>query len=286
MRFPLLRLLRDLLKEVLRRQRVGASCYLGDGVVLTRVRGFKMVCPGDDLGLTPHLVLDGGWELATTRVLERCVRRGMTVLDIGANIGYFTLTAARSVGPGGRVIAFEPEPRNLYFLRHNVALNGLTWVDVVGRGLWNEAGTRTMRKTPGSSGGHTVVNVDPASLSDEERVEVAVTTLDTYLAESRGGDLGVDVIKMDAEGAEPFIWEGMTRTLAANPRLTVLMEFGPDFLRGAGRDVREYLEGIEAMGFSIGLIDHDFRVKPLELDRLEAWIAARAWPQMLLLERG
>ncbi|MEM9883735.1 MAG: FkbM family methyltransferase [Planctomycetota bacterium] len=281
MRPGITRLLRDILKEVQILRRDGTSCYLGNDTVLTRVRGFKMVCPSDDMGMTPHLVLDGCWEMAVTRVFESHLEPGMTAIDIGANIGYFTLTAARRVGPTGVVHAFEPEPRNLWHLRHNVSLNGFGQVRINDKALWHETGHLTLRTTDESSGGHSLVGVDPALLDEDHRVRVETVTLDEYL----GDEKHVDVIKMDAEGAEPFIWEGMTETLAANPRLKVLMEFAPDFVTGAGRDYHEYLAGLEAKGFSIGLIESDVSVSPIDLSKLDELIPTRGWPQMLMLER-
>lgn len=275
-------LLRSLGKEVQMLRRNAASCYLGDGRVLTRVRGFKMVCPARDMSMTPHLVLDGCWEMAVTKVFESCLEPGMTVLDIGANIGYFALHAAREVGERGRVVAFEPEPKNLWFLKHNLALNGFAWAEIVDKALWNEPGQMTLRLTEDSSGGHSLLGVDAADLSEAQAVQVETITLDAFL----GDNNKIDVIKMDAEGAEPFILEGMSETLAANPKLKILMEFAPLFLTGAGRDYHAYLRGLEAMGFSVGLIDSDLKVKPVDVARIDELIPTRPWPQMLMLDRG
>ena len=282
MRHSVTNLIKEVLKEIRILRRNAASCYLGNDTVLTRVQGFKMVCPSDDMGLTPHLVLDGAWEMAVTRVFQGCLQPGMTVLDIGANIGYFSLHAAEAVGPQGRVFAFEPAPQNLWFLRHNLSLNGFGWAQIVDKALWHEAGTMTLRLTDDSCGGHSLVGFNAAELDEDSRVTVETITLDDFL----GDDNRVDVIKMDAEGAEPFIFEGMKRTLEANPQIKILVEFSPDFVAGVGRDYHEYLASLEAMGFSIGLIDHDYRVKPIDLAKIDELLPTRSWPQMLMLERG
>lgn len=282
MRRTVTHLLREIRQELDLLRRDSASCYLGNDTVLTRVQGFKMVAPSDDMGITPHLVMDGFWEMAVTRVFLSHIRPGMTVLDIGANIGYFTLLAGRAVGEQGRVHAFEPEPRNLWYLRHNVSLAGHRWTTVVDKALWNAAGTMRLRTEEDFCGGHSLIGGDDPSLSSDRTVEVQTLRLDDYLGDNKH----VDVIKMDAEGAEPWIIEGMTQTLEANPRLKILMEFAPDFVDGAGRNHREHLQHIAQMGFSIGLIDHDASIIPLNFDELEPFIAARAWPQMLLLSRG
>lgn len=275
----------NLLKEVrlglrmLRRD--SASCYLGDGTVVTRVQGFKMLAPSDDMGITPHLVMDGFWEMAVTRVFLSCLRPGMRVLDIGANVGYFTLLAGRAVGEQGRVMAFEPEPRNLWYLRHNVNLAGHAWTTVVDKALWNSAGTMRLRTEQEFCGGHSLIGGDDPNLPEDRFVEVQTITLDEHL----GGETQIDVIKMDAEGAEPFIFEGMAKTLASSPKLKILMEFSPDFVDGVGLDHREHLRHLASLGFSIGLIDHDAKVLPLDLERVDEWVGQRAWPQMLMLDR-
>ncbi|MEM1109174.1 MAG: FkbM family methyltransferase [Planctomycetota bacterium] len=282
MRSSLVRFLRSLVKEWNYARGRKAPCYMGNNKVLTHVRGFMMLCPSDDLGGTPHLIVHGHWELAVTHVFESVLKPGMTVLDIGANIGYFTLHAARSVGSEGKVMAFEPTPDNLHFLRSNLLMNGFSWVQVIDQALWNEAGTMTMRTLEGFSGGHTLIGVAPDQLAEHEMVEVPTVRLDDLL----GHDNHVDVIKMDAEGAEPMILEGMEKTLAANPKLKILLEFAPESLQAVGRDYHEYLRALEKQGFSIGLIDWDVQVKPIDLKKLDELIPTRAWPQILLLERG
>ena len=282
MRRTVQQMLKDMQQELALLRRDAASCYLGNDTVLTRVQGFKMVAPSDDMGITPHLILDGFWEMHVTRALLSKIRPGMTVLDIGANLGYFTLLAGRAVGDTGRVLAFEPEPRNLWYLRHNVSLAGHRWTTVVDKALWSEAGTMKLRTEEEFCGGHSLIGGGDASLAEDRVVEVQTVTLD----EALGDDLTVDVIKMDAEGAEPFIVDGMTRTLEANPKLTMLVEFAPQFVTGAGRDYHEYLRSLADLGFSIGLIEGDASVTPIDLGKLDAFIEPRAWPEMLMLERG
>jgi len=274
-------LLKEVQQELRMLRRDSASCYLGNDTVVTRVQGFKMLAPSDDMGITPHLVMDGLWEMAVTRVFLSCMQPGMRVLDIGANVGYFTLIAGRAVGEKGSVVAFEPEPRNLWYLRHNVSLAGHAWTTVVDKALWSSAGTMRLRTEQEFCGGHSLIGGDDPSLPEDRFVEVQTVTLDEYL----GDDPRVDVIKMDAEGAEPFIFEGMSKTLESNPNLKVLMEFAPDFVDGAGRDHREHLRHLDDLGFSMGLIDHDAKVLPLDLERIDKWVGQRAWPQMLMLDR-
>jgi hypothetical protein len=90
------------------------SAYLGDNTALCRVLGrYKMYVDSQDFGLSPHLMLDGYWEMWVTEALVSLVRPGMVVADIGANLGYYALLLADLVGDAGMVHAFELTPHGL-----------------------------------------------------------------------------------------------------------------------------------------------------------------------------
>ena len=207
----------------------------------------------------------------------------MTVLDIGANIGYFTLLAGRATGPTGKVHAFEPDPRNAWHLKHNVSLAGhLPWTEVVQKGLWHENGTIQLVHSEDSCGGHSMAVSAAAGEPGVSTVEVATVTLDDYLGDASN----VDVIKMDAEGAEPYIFDGMPKTLQANPELSILLEYCPTHLSGVSIDPTSHLQRLEGMGFSLGLIDYDASIKPLTPATIDRVLGDRPTPVMLMLRRG
>ena len=86
--------------------------------------GHKLYIDSSDISLTPALLMSGGvWESGITALLGKIISPGMTVVDIGANIGYHTLTAANLVGFNGKVYAFEPEPGNFNLLNKNIHIN-------------------------------------------------------------------------------------------------------------------------------------------------------------------
>ena len=98
------------------------------GIILLEVQGHRMYVDGQDVGVAPILVVKGVYEEGVTRVFKNEIKPGAVVLDIGANIGYHTLTAARLVGQDGKVFAFEPEPSNFDLLVRNVKINGYSKV--------------------------------------------------------------------------------------------------------------------------------------------------------------
>ena len=101
------------------------NAYLGDQTALCRVLGrYKAFVDTADTGLSSHLLLDGYWEMWVTEALLGFVREGMVAVDVGANLGYFTLLLADLCGSSGRVHAFEPNPALLDRLRRTLAVNG------------------------------------------------------------------------------------------------------------------------------------------------------------------
>src|ERR1700687_2781541 len=105
--------------------KTGAT-YVGDNrVLLKTANGFKMFVDSRDISIAPHLILDGVWEEWTEAVLRRLIAPGMTVVEAGANFGYFTLIMARAVGVAGKVFSFECDPDLATLARDNVEINGL-----------------------------------------------------------------------------------------------------------------------------------------------------------------
>ena len=140
------------------------TAYLGDHTALARVLGrYKMYVDTRDTSISSHLMMEGFWEMWVTEAMLRHVRPGMTVLDIGANLGYFTLLLADLVGPEGRVLAFEPNPEMAGRLRKSVAINGFAGRATVHQtALAGEAGEMLFEvdaDAPG--GGHLIGKPEP-----------------------------------------------------------------------------------------------------------------------------
>ena len=138
---------------------------------------------------------------------EYRLRRGDVVVDLGANVGAFSVWAARRVGDEGRVIAVEPAPANIERLKANIALNAITNCTVVPKGVWSGTETRSLFLGPAAGSNTLLAENMPA-------VDVQVDTLDNILSDHALPR--VDFIKMDIEGAELEALGGMHGTLAAN----------------------------------------------------------------------
>ena len=177
------------------------------------------------------------------------VRPGMTVLEIGANVGFFTLLFSRLAGPGGRVIAFEPDADNFRLLVKNLKANGAANVTCVHKAVAEKDGKARLFFSEEHRGDHRIYD----SGDGRPAVEIETAALDSFLP----ADTRVDFIKMDIQGAEYAALLGMERTLRRQPQLAMLCEFSPSLLRRAGADPERFLAGLAGTGFSIKLLDEE-----------------------------
>ena len=205
------------------------------------------------------------FEPVVTRLFEREVRDGQTVLDIGANIGYFTLLLARQVGPTGRVFAFEPDPTNFGLLQRNVAANGYSNVSFVQRAVWSATGPLRLYLSDENKGDHRVYDSDDGRAA----LTIEAVRLDDYFASLP--DLRVDVVKMDVQGSEAHALSGMRGLLGRRREATLVTEFWPAGLHRAGSSARGYLEALSDLGFRPYLVDERAdRLLPADPERLLA----------------
>jgi FkbM family methyltransferase len=210
------------------------------------------VFPGDP-GISRELALYRVHEPLATRLLMQTLKPGMNVVDIGGNIGYYAMLEARLVGPAGTVIAIEPVPENSEQLCKNVQSNGYENIRIHKVAIGDRNGTALMYIT-GKSNWH---SLHPPPFSKGE-MKVPVTTLDSLLMPYHLPS--VDLVRMDLEGYEVVVIEGMRRTLEKHgPRL--LVELHP-YLVGASPIV-EYLRSLENMGYGIEWMIEQERDLPL-----------------------
>lgn len=173
--------------------------------------------------------------------LQRLVRRGDTVVDIGANIGYFTAHLARLVGAGGCVHAFEPDPANFALLAENMRANNLSPVQLHQAALGAQAGKATLHISEYNGGMHRLYE---SVCCTGPGLDVAVQTLDQLLAGSR-----IDLIKIDIEGYEPAALLGAQACLRANPALKIVSEYCPVSILEAGGQPSAMLNWLREQGF-------------------------------------
>lgn len=170
--------------------------------------GFKIFLNSEDTVISPRIGVLGVWELATTILFKRLVKPKMVVVDVGANIGWYTLLAASRIRGEGTVVSFEPEPVNFDLLVRSIAANKFWWAKPFRACVADREGKMRLYISPANSGRHSIVY-----RRSEKSIEVESVTLENFL--SKMGVEKIDVLKVDAEGAEPLVFEGSGKYLDA-----------------------------------------------------------------------
>ena len=203
----------------------------------------RLLLDEHDEWITPTLTATSGWEPGQTALLGDRLEPGMTVIDGGAHVGYFTCLAARLVGPRGLVLAFEPGARNFQLLQANVWRNGFTNAVCFPWALGAEPALAELRLSGTNTGDHRLHGGDASGPSETVRV----AALDEVLAIRPP----IDVVKLDVQGSEEAAVRGMERLLAASPRVLLTVELSPADARAAGSDPRALLGYYRSLGFDI-----------------------------------
>ena len=226
----------------------------------TQVHGHKMylACTGS---YPPVNMAMARYEPGTTRLFEGMVKPGMVVIDIGAHVGYYTLIAAKLSGPTGRVYAFEPDKDNHTLLLKNIGLNGYENVVAARVAMSDRVGNSTLYLTALDSGRHSMYH---HGLPERGEATVETMTVDSFL-ESEGWP-SVDLIKIDVEGAEPAVLNGMTRLLEKSGKFKLIIELNPSLLRNAGADPIDFLGRLASPGWRISLVDEVKGLLPIAPD--------------------
>jgi FkbM family methyltransferase len=226
---------------VLRYARPIADAFLGGLVVLD---GARLRVPGT---LPIRLSVVAG-NIRMHRLIDAAAGPGGVVLDVGANIGYNTVYAARRVGPAGRVIAIEPAADNVAILRENIETNGLTNVAVHAIAAGRVSGTRDLFLRGDVSA---VNSLFPESMyAAVTGVQpVPVVRLDDVV------DVQPDLVKIDVEGAELDVLGGMPRLLAA-PSIQLIVEWHPRLQQAAGYEIDALPRFLIEQGFNLRAVSH------------------------------
>ena len=205
--------------------------------------------PGDSI-VSPFLLRDGYFEPFETAVMESAIKPGDVVLDIGANIGYYTLIFAKLVGEQGKVYAFEPDPSNFALLKKNVRANGYRNVICVPKAVSDVAGPLSLFLCPDNKGDHRIYS------SEDTRATVGIEALrlDDYFADYEGV---INFVKMDIQGSESRALRGMVGLLRSHPEAKLVTEFWPGGIRRCGDSGRDYLDSLEGLGFHLLHIDEE-----------------------------
>ncbi|CAN5337205.1 hypothetical protein BH09PSE2_BH09PSE2_05640 [soil metagenome] len=226
---------------------------------------FLYVDPQDD-SVSAHLIARGVWEFWVEQAVRGLVRPGDRIVEVGANVGYFTVLMASLIGPTGRITSFEANPLLAELVRRSLSLNGyLDRVDVRAEAASDTIGVLDFVTCRKSNGGGHILQGGGDFGTDTIHVRAPSTTLDEAFPTG-----SVDLIRIDAEGAEPLVFRGARGLIARSPNLRICMEW--DVVQmGARVPIPELIALFQEEGFRFWRIKKDFgleEVKPGDLAAL------------------
>ena len=253
------------------------TAYLHDRDAVCRCLGrYRMFVSTDDIGLSTLLMLDGYWEMSVTEAFVEIIKPGFTVVDCGANLGYYSLLAADLVGAGGHVHSFEPQPELARRLRASLSVNGFATRSTLHSMALGDVEEDIVLNVPQGEpkNAHWTdiqsIHADPA----RGLLAVPQRRLDQVLK-----DQPVDFVKIDVEGSEQRLWLGMAGLLARRAPLSILIEFAVDRYQ----DPAAFLDDMLSQGFGLDIVTDDCGIQPITREQILNTSASM--DQMLLLRR-
>ncbi|OGP57956.1 MAG: hypothetical protein A2V65_11000 [Deltaproteobacteria bacterium RBG_13_49_15] len=225
-----------------------ANVYLSPkSDIKLRVNGFSMYARTLDRILALQL-----WKLSLhenyeKRLLKEIVKEKMTVFDIGANIGFYTLLFAELVGNKGTIYSFEPDPLNYRLLVKNVLVNGYQNVHFIEKAISGTIGEVKLYLSDEHTGDHRIYDPNDGRRS----IDVKSTTILEVVKET----VIPDIIKLDIQGSEFLALTNISHLLNKNKYLKIICEFWPKGMIACGQSPMEFLQFLEKCGFQIFIID-------------------------------
>ncbi|MBI2135145.1 FkbM family methyltransferase [Candidatus Woesearchaeota archaeon] len=214
-----------------------------NSIIIRNVQGSKMYLNLKDRGISKDLALDGIREPESTKIIKKIIKERGTVVDIGANIGYYALMESQLVGKKGRVYAIEPVPDNIASLKKNIGLNDYSNIEVFQMGIGEKNKTAKMNITSYSNW-HSFLH----QRNVIGKLDVKVVTLDNFLKNRKYPDF----IRMDVEGYEFQILKGMKNTLKKKKPLKLFIELHPHIMNKS--QTKFLLKTLKDNGFETSLV--------------------------------
>lgn len=225
--------------------------HIGKTIARTFANDMELFVDLRDQGIGRPLYIYREYEPTETLFLTKTLRPGMVFVDVGANIGYYTTLAAKIVGPSGRVIAIEPDLHNYGLLRRNIRRNRFRNCSLHNIALGASAGVVQIYASTVNYGDHRVYDGGDERLAKKVQIDTADSIFEREAIDH------VDVLKMDVQGFEQKVLEGMQLTFNKSKNMIILSEFWPDGLRLAGGSPEDYLAIMRNADFRVSILSPD-----------------------------
>jgi len=183
------------------------------------------------------------YEPYETQLILRQAKVGDVVIDVGANIGYYTVLLADKVGKTGKVYAFEPDIINFEILKKNIEANNLKNVEIINAAVGSKAGKLKLHKSKENLGDHKLYG------DDKETEEVKIIKIDDFLK-----NIKIDLMKIDTQGWEPEVIEGAKKIISKNKPI-MFLEYSPASYKIAKLDGQKMMTNLRKIYKNIWWID-------------------------------
>jgi len=235
------------------------------GFLVVNSQGSKIMVnlAGEDIN-RDLIIHKGLREPECTKIIKQELKKGMRVIDIGANIGYYALCEAKMVGGEGKVFAIEPEPKNFKALNKNISLNNYSNIRTFQCAVGDKSG-----KTPfyisDKSNWHTAGKLkESRNIKIIDQIEIDMVTLDDF-AKNREP---INFVRMDVEGFEPFILDGAKNLLSQNSPMKLFIEIHNPFIKENGRNTEEMFNFLANLNFKLNyIVKQSLNISPSSIYR-------------------
>ncbi|OQY49101.1 MAG: hypothetical protein B6242_00195 [Anaerolineaceae bacterium 4572_78] len=207
------------------------------------VHGHKMTAHKSDRYLALWLWKLGLLGKTELTFLSKLCQPNMHIVDIGANVGLYSLIFAMNIGQNGKVWAFEPDVGNFDMLKRNIQHNQYYNIMPIQKAVSNQSGIIKLYISDYHNGDHRTYQ----TTDKRTAIEIESVSLDDFFVAGER----IDLIKMDIQGAEGFALQGMTQILKNNPQVKIFTEFWPFGLQQAGFESEKMISDLQACGFNI-----------------------------------
>lgn len=221
------------------------DCY-----ILKEVQGSKMLLNLSDVGISRELFFTGVHEAESTKQFKEEICSGMTIFELGANIGYYALIGAQRIGASGKIIAFEPSPINMQAFKTNISLNNYErLVETYQMGIGNKTGKMMFNLVNKGNMSSFHERADGGGIKTFNSIEVNVTTIDDFVKDRLEK---IDYMRMDVEGYEYEIFQGMKNFLKSEFAPNgFFIEVHSQLLNQNGHSCKEFVTVLGNYGYYI-----------------------------------
>jgi len=207
-----------------------------------------------DPGISTTLITEGIREAEHVGQVRDNLKTGMTGIDLGANIGYYVLIEAKRISKSGKIYAIEPEPGNIELLKKNIRANDFEDTVVISQYIVGDRDEMSSLRISALSNRHSMSTANRYKVSGADKapvINVAMIKLDSFMDKNNLQPKDINFLRVDIEGYEVIVFQGMHRLLSARTPLKIFIEFHPKWYSEWGWTFEKLIDYLESFGLHI-----------------------------------